>query len=172
MLPSHHLTLTSILLPCPRSDSQRSSRALSAFTPWRRRAYSGDAIWGPYFHAALLCVGTVSRSLYVLSYYITHVLLFFGSNGSRPTAANSAMSECVTPPPKLVSQDIGLTPDDVERRPNVARKRALKSIEETTTANTDAANIEDTSIADANVESVPPFFSIGNVSTVCASNIC
>ena len=56
MLPSHHLTLTSILLPsyfhpCPRSDSQRSSRALSAFTPWRRRAYSGDAIWGPYFRS-------------------------------------------------------------------------------------------------------------------------
>ena len=56
MLPSHHVTLTSILLPsyfhpCPRSDSQRSSRALSAFTPWRRRAYSRDAIWGPYFRS-------------------------------------------------------------------------------------------------------------------------
>ena len=36
MLPSHHLTLTSILLPsyfhpCPRSDSQHSSRALPRF---------------------------------------------------------------------------------------------------------------------------------------------
>ncbi len=55
-LLGHHLLLTSILLPfyfhpCPRSDSQRSSRALSAFTPWRRRAYSGDAIWGPYFRS-------------------------------------------------------------------------------------------------------------------------